>query len=240
MNLNTSHWDTHSNRRKSPWQVRTIRSVSGVRWITSAPYLGGPPKRAALLLSLMISTGNVLAATPNFEHDGWPGELIPTFSTRDVALTLHKSPDTASESVALPVKAGEVISNANFNKAASRLSYSQSKVITRQSVMLTSTATVTDFSCRTRPTPAAEGNPVIRPGEQIEYLQYRAEGFILARYGGAICEVYVMDDPPKFSGMDEQPEEEWWILLVDPSKKSLGWLLVEEAQLDFLPRTEGG
>lgn len=196
---------------------------------------------ATRLISLMVFTGIAFAAAPCFEHDGWPEELIPTFATRHTVLTLHTAPERQAEAVALPVKAGEVISNADFNPAATRLSYVQSKVITRRSVLLTATATVTDVHCLSKPAaPMTDGKPAIQPGQQIEYLQYRAEGFILARYNGAICEVHVMDDPPGFTRMGKQPEVEWWIMLVDHEKQALGWFLVDETQLTLLPRTEGG
>lgn len=84
--------------------------------------------------------------------------------------------------------------------------------------------------------PEVGQQPVIQAGETIEMLQYRAEGYVLARYKGGVCEVYAADSPDKFDGMEQNAEVEWWIRVVSPDNGVLGWLLINEAQINYLPR----
>ena len=99
--------------------------------------------------------------------------------------------------------------------------------------MLTAITDVTDMYC-----PDIEGNTLaINPGDTIKYLQYRAEGYITAKVRDSICEVFVMDNVPKFEGLEMQPKTEWWLRVVDADSSVLGWLLVDDSQINFLDRS---
>jgi hypothetical protein len=186
-----------------------------------------------IVFSLVISLWSMNSEATEFEHDGWPGEGIPAFSAKHSVLHLHKEPNSNSESVDITVEERGFIGNIEISK--SEINYDRSKVITNRSVILTAKATVTDAICPSQP--AATVAPVIQPGESIEYLQYYAEGYAFVRYKGMICEVFIADREAKFDGLDKHPDVEWWVRLIDSGNQILGWLLVDEAQINQLPRT---
>lgn len=172
----------------------------------------------------------------DFEKDTWPGEGIPNFSAKTNSLILHNQPAVTSNQIKYDLQKG------------SKVLFDKSKLITRQSVSLTAKTEVTDVHCEkstgNKKIIMPEGTEdivkrgavVISPGETIEFLQYRAEGYITARYKDRICEVFVMDNVPKFEGLDKEPVVEWWVRVVNKDKLPQGWLLVDGSQVDFLKR----
>jgi len=174
----------------------------------------------AIFATVIIAVRINSTHASEFETDTWPGEGIPNFSAKYNSLTLHRRPAKNSEEISITIGGG------------SSIVYDRSKQITLKSVMLTAVTEVTDMHC-----PGIEDNtPAINPGDRIEYLQYRAEGYITARVRGSICEVFVMDNVPKFKGLEMQPQTEWWLRVVDADSEVLGWLLVDDSQLNYLDR----
>lgn len=195
----------------------------------------------ALMLGIVALTCSISSAeAADYEYDGWPGEGIPGFSVKSAPLKLNRTPSKESEVISVPAEMGENILNAGYvkhSKLKSRFTYDKSKVITKKSVIWVARTTVTDFNCERTPVLAAAAQqPVIQAGEKIEMLQYRAEGYVLARYKGVVCEVFAADSPAKFGGMDKDAEAEWWIRVVNPDNEVLGWLLVDESQINYLAR----
>ena len=192
-----------------------------------------------LITALLLFVAEICGAVAtDFESDGMPGEGVPGFASKNAELRLNKLPSKESEEIKLPFRIGErIIYDNTPSKAKVRITYDQSKMITRKSVTLIAKEKVTKTFCPGMPVPVIGQEPIIQPGETIEYLHYLAEGYVTARYKGVICEVFVADNKPKFDGLDKQPEVEWWIRLVDYKKAPLGWLLVNEEQLDYLQRT---
>lgn len=163
-------------------------------------------------------SGSCLAAY--FETESWPGEGIPRFSAKRNILKLHIQPTRKSRQRKIRYQEGE------------RLDYDKSKMITLKSVTLTARTEITDLSCLDSP----EIKQTIKPGDTIEYLQYRAEGYITARYKKQICEIFIMDNEPKFDGLEKEPVVEWWVRVIDKNNKVQGWLLVDKAQINYLDR----
>lgn len=195
--------------------------------------------RISLLVMVGLMFSVVIVEAADFEYDGWPGEGVPGFSVKNSSLQLNKTPNMKSAVISVPVQTGENILNADFveySSAKSRLTYDKSKVITRKSVTWVARTAVTNTLCSGLPVPVVGQQPVIQAGEKVEMLQYRAEGYVLARYKGVVCEVYAADSPDKFDGMDQVPEVEWWIRVISPDKEVLGWLLINGSQLNYLPR----
>jgi hypothetical protein len=177
-----------------------------------------------VLAFLFFVAGTNSAVAADFEKEGWPGEGIPGFAAKNSELRLNKLSSKESEEITLPFRIGE------------RITYDQSKMITKKSVTLTAKEKVTKTFCPGMPVPVIGQEPIIQPGETIEYLQYRAEGYVTARYKGVICEVFVADNNPKFDGLDKKPDVEWWIRVVNDKKVPLGWLLINEDQVNYLQR----
>jgi len=177
------------------------------------------------------------AAATDFETNTWPGEGVPGFASKNAELRLNKLPSKDSEVITLPFRIGEkIIYDAYPSEAKERITYDQSKMITKNSVTLTANEKITKTFCAGKPVPVVGQEPIIQPGESIEFLQYRAEGYVTARYKGVICKVFVADNKPKFDGLDKQPEVEWWVRLIDAKKTPLGWLLISKDQVNFLQR----
>jgi hypothetical protein len=190
--------------------------------------------RIFFVFYLLLIAGTALGS--DFERDVWPGEGIPNFSAKRNSLVLHSQPAATSTEITYGIKKG------------SKVHFDSSKLITKQSVTLRATTEVTDVHCENSTgykkiempdgtdRAVKRGAVVISPGETIEFLQYRAEGYITARYKDMICEVFVMDNVPKFYGLEKQPVVEWWIRIIDENKTPKGWLLVDQSQVNFLKR----
>lgn len=190
--------------------------------------------RCLFIFCVLIVAGSAFGS--DFEKDTWPGEGIPNFSAKNNSLDLHSQPTTTSTQIKYALQKG------------SKVLFDKSKLITKQSVTLTAKTEVTDVHCENSTGKkkmimpdgteriVKRGADVISPGETIEFLQYRAEGYITARYKGSICEVFVMDNVPKFDGLDKKPVVEWWVRVINKDKIPQGWLLVDKSQVNFLKR----
>ena len=105
--------------------------------------------------------------------------------------------------------------------------YDKSKVITNKSVPLISKVPVYGIWC--------DGERInIEAGEQVEHMQYCAEGFGTVIIHDKVCEVDL--ESGDFGGLDQEPVTEWWVRVINKDKKAEGWLLVDDEQLNFLRR----
>ena len=73
-------------------------------------------------------------------------------------------------------------------------------------------------------------------GETIEYLQYRAEGYITAKVDGRVCELPLYHEQEVFGRQFDEPIVEWWVQVEYRDGSSPGWLLVDESQNTFADR----
>lgn len=190
------------------------------------PKLAAKQKMDAGVGSGAIGNASPKKISGGYQRDGWPGEGVPHFLAPTNALLLYPEPDQALA----PVKVA--------TPPNSEVLFDTSIVRTLRSVFLTAKDRVSDVFC----SGAKSAKPVIQPGEVIEYLQYGAEGYGLVRYRTEICTVFLMDRTPRFDGIDQKPEVEWWVRVVDENKQVRGWLLVESAagsnqQIKHLART---
>ncbi|MDX1439538.1 MAG: hypothetical protein R3284_06510, partial [Rubricoccaceae bacterium] len=69
---------------------------------------------------------------------------------------------------------------------------------------------------------------VISAGEPWTYLQYRAEGHVMARIQEQLCEVPVLAREDIFGEDLPQPIVQWWVEVLYADSSSQGWLLVNE------------
>lgn len=167
-----------------------------------------------ILFAVAVLFFGTLAYGADFETESWPGEGIPVFAAKNDALILHREASLKSPTLTIKYKKGW------------RVVFDKSKLITKKSVILTANRKVKDYWCK-------GGTVEINPGDTVEYLQYRAEGYGTVRVKGKICEVFLEDG---FDGLDKSPETEWWVRVVDKHKKPVGWILVDRTQLNFLRR----
>ena len=139
--------------------------------------------------------------------------IIITTTTTSIRINQKKSnseePSFESSIIRIPFEKGKTI---NFDK---------SRMITKQSVMLTAKKKITQFYC------SGKSKLEINPGDKIEYLQYRAEGYAACRVKGEICEVFIMGNEPAFDGLDKKPIVEWWVRVINHHKKPVGWLVLD-------------
>ena len=215
-------------------------------------------------ISVLLITSSAFGS--DFETDSWLGEGFPSFSVKNSPLNLYSNPTVTSGQIQYSLQKGTRIvfdkSKLRMKRSLRQTEkaqgsdnqgptvyFDETKVITKQSVTLTAKAEVNDVHCKNSTGKkkmvmpdgteriVKRGDVIIAPGETIEFLQYRAEGYITVRYKDNICEV--MGDVTKFSGLEKQPVVEWWIRIVDENKMPKGWLLVDSSQVNFLERGFG-
>lgn len=63
------------------------------------------------------------------------------------------------------------------------------------------------------------------PGDLIEYLQYRSEGFCILRIGNEVIEAPEPD--PRRTTRKTKPVNEWWVLALGSFEAERGWALVD-------------
>ena len=73
-------------------------------------------------------------------------------------------------------------------------------------------------------------------GDTIEYLQYRAEGYITAKVDSRVCELPLFHEQEVFGKQFDEPIVEWWVQVEYRDGSSPGWLLVDESQNTFAGR----
>ena len=165
-----------------------------------------------LILLLAIISFSSAAIGDEYVREGWPGEGTPRLAAKNNQLILYKTPDSTSESRQLKYKAGWLIV------------WDQSKVITRKSAKWTVKKEINKGSCGT-----------LLPGDKVELLQFETEGWGTFKVGDKICSLKATRDGD-FDKADEWPRVEWWVRVLDHTKSSVGWLLVDAQQVNLLPR----
>ena len=175
-----------------------------------------------------------------FDSELWPGEGIPRFAAKTDSLVLHKEPSLSSPVVAKhPVEKGEEIL---YDQTRFR-TIRPGRVTTRQSGVLLgrSLGNITYLS-KERYYSQEPGWTAIpyQESDSFEYLQYRAEGSCLIRRNSEVLEI---EGCPWLSGsqahhfhVEAKPIMQWWIRVIDKHKQPVGWLLVDEKSVEFLPR----
>lgn len=209
--------------------------------------------RGVLILFILFFASSAFGT--DFETDGWPGEGIPSFSTKNSFLNLYSFPTTTSNQIKYNLEKGTKIV---FDKSklikeskeateipAKTVYFDESKLITTRSVTLRAKSEIDDIYCKDtgkikiKMPDGTErfverGTVPIVPGDTIEYLQDRPDGYITVKFKGNICEVFIGGYPPKFDGLEKQPVVEWWIKIVDENKMPKGWLLYDKSQVNYL------
>ncbi len=175
--------------------------------------------RGAVRLVALIAALLCLAAPAPaqfFEKDGWPGEGAPVFASKKDELTVYQHTTKLSPPVTVHVRKGW------------KIIYDRSKIVTKQSVMLKALRDLSDLTCE-------DGGVSIKAGDNVEYLQRSSEGYGTVRVKTSICEVFLQREGD-FEGLEQTPVTEWWIRMVGGDGTPFGWLLVDEEELEFLPR----
>ena len=188
----------------------------------------------AVLITLIFS----LQAGPDrtFEVDLWPGEGRPVFEAAALQLVLHELPSESSrvvETVSVGHKQRLAFDDTRYRTMSpGRFLVLAPTAITGRRVGDVSQLSRSDYYAD-RFGPASV---TVRPGESIEYLQYRAEGTCFVRLGDAVIDA----DPcptqkePAFR-LEAKPTIEWWIHII-VNGKALGWLLVTDATAKVVDR----
>jgi len=172
--------------------------------------------RAAIcLIGCSFFTSNALIAE-DFETMTWPGEGIPVLISSVDLLRIRLAPRLDSDARTIEYRKGWKVP---FDKSLYRTTRSGSIIVQR-------TATV-EIYCET----AAQYE--FEAGEELIYLQYRAEGYVIARVDGKICEVPALIEDDIFGSVLEQPETEWWVRVTYFDGTSPGWLHVTDGQVSF-------
>ena len=186
------------------------------------------PTIAAILAFFAMAAS---APKVEFESELWPGEGIPVLVAGARQLTLRREPSSAAAAnPPIAVKFG------------SRVQFDQTRYQTLRSG-LAAVQTATSLSGRKLgglnylseeeyysgkfPTQSFE----LQAGAKIEFLQYRAEGSCLMRFGGDVVDVTECPDlsGPGFRSL-RKAEVLWWVRVVVAGKPR-GWALVDGRNL---------
>jgi len=193
--------------------------------------------RRFIVYMLLISWANMAEA---FDSDLWPGEGMPRFAAKAEFLTLHKAP---SQSSPVAVKYRAVV--------AQEIRYDQTRLRTLRAGKVTAKVAGAWSGRRFGPIShlskaqyysqaAAWTDYAYSAGETFEYLQNRAEGACLIKYRGDVLEIdwcpWLDRNTTSDFEMSVAPEIQWWIRVIGDNKHPMGWLLVEENVVTFLPR----
>ncbi len=165
-----------------------------------------------IIIFVAIVSFSQAAIGEEFIREGWPGKGTPGFSAKNDVLVLHETPDKTSPTRNLKFKAGW------------RIIWDQSKVITRKSVIWTVKREITDGSCGK-----------LAPGVKVEFLQFENQGWGTFRVADQLCSLKATRNKD-FDKEDGYPKVEWWIRVLDNTKSSVGWLLIDAKQINHLPR----
>ncbi len=185
-------------------------------------------------LVLLTSQGSA------FESELWPGEGRPVFAAKTTHLELRRSPSTASPIVTeLGLKKGTKITY-NLTRyrtvRPSRVTAKRAGILHGRKLGNLSYLSVDEYYGS-----ESEWEELrYKGGDSFEYLQYRAEGSCFIKWEDGVFEVdgcpWLSDTGGGGFAMSSGPITEWWIRVTDKDSRPLGWLLVDENTLNFLPR----
>ena len=155
-----------------------------------------------------------------FETSTWPGEGIPVLIANVDRLHVWAEPHRASSMREIAYRRGW------------RIPFTETLLRTIEATTITvkKNGTVRIFC----------DGPIeheFSTGDTIEYLQYRAEGYITARYNERVCSIPLLQNPDIFGEQVDEPVVEWWVKVEYRDGGSPGWLLVDQTQNTFGRRT---
>jgi len=175
---------------------------------------------AALLLFAQAPSGV-------FEIELWPGEGRPRFQAVANDLAIHETPSSSARIVRqLTVAPGQDIT---FDETRYRTTESgHLQVLAATHItgrVLGSIRSLTRDAYYKGPFP--QQAVACKPGDVIEYLQYRAEGTCFVRVGDRVVDAHPCpaQDDAKFR-VATKPKTEWWIRVV-VERVPVGWALVD-------------
>jgi hypothetical protein len=191
------------------------------------------------MLSISVVTSRLLVGLlsqiPHFVSELWPEEGRPHFAVKHARTSLQTSPSKAATGPNLILRPGTEIAFDSTRYVTLRpgtLVARDSAVLTGRNLGKITYLSVHDYYSAPQSTTTV---PILR-GDQIEYLQYRAEGTCFIRVGGDVIDV---DDCPHGSEHFQVLSEhilEWWIHVSMPNRMG-GWLLVDSTNVALLKRT---
>ncbi|MDY7008122.1 MAG: hypothetical protein SWX82_30380 [Cyanobacteriota bacterium] len=192
---------------------------------------------SCLPFSETVSTSNELSETVSNSHkssdsdvlfstDLWPGEGMPRFKSK-VNLQPLQKPNSDSEPVTgLEIKKGTLL---NFTETRYQTIASGPVAIAQtQELRVTNYGNIKYLSRDAYYSSGKQTNLTLQKGDQINVLQYRAEGNMFFEYQGNIY----AGECPECSGAFYQTA--WWVK-VSLSSKS-GWVLINSNTVEFLER----
>ena len=153
-----------------------------------------------------------LVCLGEYETNSWGGEGRPRFSANKNELILYNSPSLDARKREIKYREGWLVV------------WDRSKRITRKSAMWIVKEEITKGNCG-----------ILSPGDEVEYLQYEAEGWGTFRINCKLCSTKISGDK-YFDKNGESPEVEWWVRVLDYTNSPIGWLLVDQEQVKFLSR----
>jgi hypothetical protein len=191
-----------------------------------------------MLLAILIALAISRQPAPDaiFAVDLWPGEGRPIFAAVAQQLRLYEQPSTSSRLVeTAKVRPGQ------------RLSFDETRYRTikpgRFLVLTATTITGRTLGDLVRVSRAdyysarfAPAHVALKAGDEIEYLQYRAEGTCFVRAGGSVIDAALCptEKPAEFR-LEAKPVTELWIHLIGDGRPR-GWLLVTDASAKVVDR----
>ncbi len=170
-----------------------------------------------LILPFVLNSAVIYAAS--FETNTWPGEGRPTLISKKNNLLLFARPDAVSERIEIPYENGWLIP---FDKSRLQTLKSDTLVVKKPETR--------QIWC------GQLENVQFKMGDEVEVLQYRAEGVYTSRLDGRLCEIPIYGKDNLFGKLPE-PVVNWWVRFIYADGSSPGWLLVEHDQVKFGRRT---
>ncbi len=173
--------------------------------------------------------------TPTFEIELWPGEGRPVLEASSNELVLRESPASGSRiTQKVTVKVGQelIFDETRYQTVQpGRISVVVPSRVTGRMLGTVARLTRDDYYSGN----FESGSVETKPGMNIEYLQYRAEGTCFVRIAGKVIEA----DPCPTSSkrmfkVESEPKTQLWMhILVDNSR---GWLLVTDSSAKIVRR----
>lgn len=191
----------------------------------------------AALLSITLASATAQGPAAPFEVGLWPGEGRPVFEAVATELPLREQPSATVPIVErLRVTKGHKV---EFGQTVYRtLTPGRLRVLTETRLLGRRLGTLSRLSKDDYYSGKfSRGELVVRAGEVVEYLQYRAEGTCFIRVDGAVldAEACPAQNAQAFA-VESKPELEWWIEVLAGGKPS-GWLMVDAATVKEVRRT---
>lgn len=188
--------------------------------------------RPILVLNLILTlqTGSISV----FESDLWPGEGRPVFAAAGSELRLHEVPSRSARiTLTLVVSAGQRVTFDSTRYVTTVPGHLKvlAPAVVRGRLLGTVRRLSTDDYYSGR---FASGTVAVSVGQDIEYLQYRAEGTCFVRVANQVidAESCPAQDSQHFRA-DSEPVVEWWIHLAGARA---GWIEVTETTVEQVDR----